>query len=300
MDYFVNPSCFASAFVVPTELCDKYLKLAKGEHIKVLLYMLRNNNDALSEEIIAENLSMTSYDIKEALLFWAGSGILLAKEASKPVKTEKKAYQKIVKPDRDEVIALGQQDPKIKWLSTQSQVIFGRNLTPSEWQTIVWIYHNLGLDIDVLFVILNHAKNIDRLKISFIQSLAIEWLDKGIDTVAAADEELRVMASNDLAWSMVRSAFGLPPRKPTKKEKELANIWVNEWQISKEMLEAAYDTAVNTTSNFSFPYVAKIINSWHDKGYKTPKDIVNDSKKGDNHSGAYDLDLFEKMLNSKE
>ncbi len=300
MDYFVNPSCFASAFVVPTELCDKYLKLAKGEHIKVLLYMLRNNNGALSEEIIAENLSISAYDVKEALLFWADAGILIAKEAPKPVTTEKKAYQKIVKPTRDDVIMLSQQDPKIKWLSSQSQLIFGRNLTQSEWQTLVWIYHSLGLDIDVLFVILNHAKNIDRLKISFIQSLAIEWLDKGIDTVSAADEELKVIASNDLAWTTVRKAFGLPPRKPTKKEKDYINAWVNEWQMSEKMLEAAYEACVDAKGEVKFPYINGILKTWHDSGYKTPDDIVKISKKDDSHGSAYDLDLFEEMLNQKD
>ena len=300
MDYFVNPSCFASAFVVPTELCDKYLKLAKGEHIKVLLYMLRNNNDTLSEDIIAENLAMSVYDVKEALIFWADAGILMTKETPKPVKADKKAYKKIVKPTRDDVILLSQQDPKIKWLLNQSQFIFGRNLAESESQTLIWIYHNLGLDIDVLFVILNHAKSINRLKISFIQSLAIEWLDKGIDTVAAADEELRTMASHDLAWSMVRSAFGLPPRKPTKKESELACLWVNEWQMSKEMLEAAYDVCVDAKGTMIFAYINTVLKAWHDSGYKSPADIIKDGKKGKSNGGAYDLDLFEEMLNAKE
>ena len=81
MDYFVNPSCFLSAFAVPVELCDKYLKLAKGEHIKVLLFMLRNNGGDLSEEQIAESLALSLYDVKEALLFWADAGILNTKEA---------------------------------------------------------------------------------------------------------------------------------------------------------------------------------------------------------------------------
>ena len=300
MDYFVNPACFTSAFVVPTELCDKYLKLAKGEHLKVLLYMLRNNNDALSEELIAENLAMPIYDVKEALLFWSETGLLMAKEAPKPANNEKKAYQKIVKPTRDDVILLSQHDPKIQWLSNQAQLVFGRNLTENERQTLVWIYHSLGLDIDVLFVILNHAKSIDRLKVSFIQSLAIEWLEKGIDTVAAADEELRIMAQNDLAWSMVRSTFGLPPRKPTKKEKEFTNVWVNEWQMSKEMLEAAYDVCVDAKGTLKFDYVNGILKAWNDKGYKTPDEIVKEGKKEKSHGSAYDLDLFEKMLNSKE
>ena len=164
----------------------------------------------------------------------------------------------------------------------------------------MWLYDDLGLDVDLLFVILNHAKSIERLKISYIQSLAIEWLEKGIDTVSAADEELRMMASHDLAWSMVRSAFGLPPRKPGKKEKEYANVWINEWQTSKEMLEAAYEVCVDTKGEMKFPYINAILKTWRDKGYKKPDDIIKETKTDKSHGSAYDLDLFEKMLNSKE
>ena len=300
MDYFINPSCFSSAFAVPVDLCDKYLKLAKGEHIKVLLYMLRNNNDALGEDIIAEALSLSCYDVKEAVLFWADAGVLLPKEAPKAQVAEKTAYKKIIKPTREDILLRSQEDPKIKWLLNQSQLVFGRNLKQNETQTLVWLYDDCGLDIDVLFVILNHAKSVDKLKISFIQSLAIEWLEKGIDTVAAADDELREMASYDLAWKMVRSAFGLPTRKPTKKENELAVLWVNEWQMSKEMLEAAYDICVDATAGVSFSYIAKVLENWHTSGYKSPAEIVKEAKQDKKQGAAYDLDLFEKMLNSKD
>ncbi len=299
MDYFVNPSCFSSAFAVPVDLCDKYLKLAKGEHIKVLLFMLRNNTLSLSEEVIAEALALSVYDVKEALLFWADAGILMSKEVPKVVEESKKAYQKIIKPSLEDINLRSQSDPKIKWLMDQSQMVFGRNLKGNERQTLVWLYDDLGLDIDVLFIILNYAKSAERLNITFIQSIAVEWLNKGIDTVAAADEELRTMATKDLAWSMVRSAFGLGPRKPGPQEKNFAETWVNEWQMSKEMLEAAYGICVDTKGSVIFSYINNILKKWHEKGYKTPSEIMN-KKPDKKHGGAYDLDLFEKMLNSKE
>ena len=48
-------------------------------------------------------------------------------------------------------------------------------------------------------------------------------------------------------------------------------------------------------------YVSKILENWHEKGYKTPDDI-EEKKKNDNTESesfaTYDLDLFEKMINS--
>ena len=64
------------------------------------------------------------------------------------------------------------------------------------------------------------------------------------------------------------------------------------------MLKLAYDTCVDSKSKFSFPYVAKIIENWHNNGYKTPNDIKDDKPK--NNTATYDIDLYEKMLNSKD
>ena len=74
--------------------------------------------------------------------------------------------------------------------------------------------------------------------------------------------------------------------------------------LSKEMLEAAYDACVDAKSKFSFAYVAKIIESWNEKGYKKPEDI--EKRTGTAGAGeetgyaAYDLELFEEMLNKKD
>ncbi len=300
MDCFVNPVCLSRAFTVPADVADKYLKLAKGEHIKVLLYMLRNSTEALSEDEIASVLNISKIDVKEAVLFWADAGILMCKNTTKKETSDKKIYSQIIKPTREDVNMRGNEDPKIKWLLNQSQVIFGRNLKFNEIQTLVWLYDDLGLDIDVLFLIINHAKNVSRLKISFIQSLAVEWLEKGIDNVHDADEELKTITQRDLTWSLVRSAFGLPPRKPSKNETEFTETWVNEWGFSKEMLSAAYDACVDAIGKLDFKYVDKILKNWQISGYKKPEDIKNEPKKQEKHGAAYDLDLFEKMINSKE
>ena len=48
MEYFLNAGNFGSVFAVPISVVDNYIKLANEASIKVLLYMLRNNEQALS------------------------------------------------------------------------------------------------------------------------------------------------------------------------------------------------------------------------------------------------------------
>ena len=104
MDYYINPAAFSAVFTVPAEVADRHLKLARGEHIKVLLYVMRNMSSEISEEQISENTDVSLYEVKEALLYWADAGILLPKEVSKAKPDIKPtAVKRSQKPDRTDV-----------------------------------------------------------------------------------------------------------------------------------------------------------------------------------------------------
>lgn len=302
MNYRINPSAFSAVFTVPAEVADRHLKLARGEHIKVLLYIMRNMTVPINTSVIAEAVGISEYDVKEALLYWADAGILICDgDLKENAEIKPKTVNRAQKPTRRDVARRGNEDEKISYLLRETQMRLGRNLKSNETGTLVWLYDDEGLDVSLILMIVQYAAAHNKANIRFIESTAVDWINKGIDTVADADAELNRMAMGDQAWKIVSSAFGLERRKPSKKETQLSLLWVNDWKMSKEMLEAAYEECVNAKSKFSFPYTAKIIDSWHEKGFKTPKDIQK-SKQDVEKEGyaAYDIDLFEKMLNTKD
>ena len=299
MDYYINPSVFSAVFPFSSEVVDKYLKLAKGEHIKVLLYIMRNNANNLTVEQISTETDVSVYDVKEALMFWADADLLVLNSQETKKQAPKNIVNKVLKPQREDVAKRGLEDPKIRYLLNETQLKFGRNLKTNETSTLVWLYDDQGLDVSLILLIVQYAVTHNKVNMRFIESVATDWLNKGIDSLSEADEELRKLAIGEQAWAVVQSAFGIERRKPSKKEIELSLKWIDEWKISKEMLLAAYEVCIDAKSKFSFPYIAKIIENWHEKGYKKPEDIqvkVQDQKGID----AYDIDLFEKMLNSKD
>lgn len=306
MDYYINPSAFSAVFTVPSAIADKHLKLAKGDHIKVILFMFKNMSEELSVEDIVSGTGVGEYDVKEALLYWADTGILLPKSGdiqSAVTDNAKTVTAKSEKPTRSDIAKRGNEDPKIKYLLQETQIKFGRSLKTNEIRTLVWLYDDEGLDVSLILMIVQFAVSHNRANIRFIESTAVDWINRGVTDVSVADAELNRLAEAGQAWSIVQSAFGIDKRMPSKKEQELAYKWTAEWHISKELLRCAYDACVNAKSKFSMPYVAKIIENWHEKGYKTPKDIESDEKpnlKNEDGYAAYDLDLFEKMLNSKD
>ncbi len=302
MDYYVNPAAFSSAFTVPAAVVDQSLKLARGEHVKVLLYLLRHASDELTYEEIASGADVSLYDVKEAMLYWADTGILCPKQAPETPKPAepKKVVKQLEKPSRTDVARRGAEDGKIRYLLNETQMKLGRNLKSNEAATLVWLYDDAGLDVSVILMIVQYAVAHDKANIRFIESTAVDWIDRGVTTISEADEELRRMAMEEGAWKLVRTVFGLDRRKPSKKEAKLAVQWVCEWQLSREMLAAAYDACVDAKSAFSFPYVAKILENWHQKGYKTPDEIEKQPQKEKSGDyAAYDLDQFDEMIKSK-
>lgn len=305
MDYYVNPQLLSSAFTVPSVVVDRYFKLTKAEHIKILLYILRNMAGNLTNKEIAVSCGVDEFEVKEALLFWADAEVLLPKEVV-PATNDKKSSRKIIakneKPSKDDAVKRGLEDSKVQFLLTQAQLKLSRNLKGNEISSFVWLYDDQGLDVSVILLIIQYAVVKGKVNIRFIESIAMDFIEKGIDNITDADAELHKLDLGETAWAVVCSAFGIERRKPSLKEIENAVKWVDEWKISKDMLAAAYDECVNSKSKFSFPYVAKIIENWHNNGYKTVDDI--DKKAPSNKEGgdfvSYDIDLYEKMINSKD
>ncbi len=299
MEYNINPAVFTNVFVFPVSIADKYLKLCKGEHLKVLVYIMRSSTDKPTVEEISSALDLSEYDVKEAILFWADAGILLTENCITSVE-KTKTVKKVLKPSRDDIAKRGLEDPKIKYLLAETQLKFGRGLKNNETQTLVWLYDDLGLDVSLVLLIVEHAVKCEKINIRFIESIAADWADKGIETIEQAEEELRRMALSDKTWSVVCKAFGIERRKPSKKEETLSLLWINDWKISPEMLKEAYDTCVDAKSKYSFPYIAKIIENWHQNGYKKPEDIRSKEKVAGSKTVTFDVELYKKKLKSKE
>lgn len=302
MNYYINPACLTSAFTVPSAVVDNHLKFAKAEHLKVLLYVMRNMMTDAEISVIAEACDLSEYEVNEALLYWADAGVLCPKNTAVAAPKAEKAITKSEKPTRTDVAKRGNEDAKIRYLLREAQLKFGRNLKTNESNTLVWLYDDQGLDVSLILLIIQYAVAHKKANIRFIESTAVDWIDKGIDNITDADAELRRMALGEQAWGIVSSVFGLERRKPSKKETDYSVLWVEDWKLSRDMLFAAYEECVNQKSKFIFSYVIKILENWHEKGYREPSDIEKKPKesKEANDIAAYDLDLFEKMINSKE
>lgn len=298
MIYNVNPAIFSSTYAIPTDVADKYLKIATHTQLKVLLYFMRNISDGIDSQKISDALRLDINETEDALLFWQQCGILTG---ATPKEEPKTVVVKSTLPSRTDVIKRGLEDKQLMFLLREAQLKFGRNLKQNESQLLVSLYDDHGMDPSVILLLLGYAVREGKCNLTFVKKTATHWLESGVETVMDAENLIAEAAKQNLAWSVVQSAFGIERRNPSTKEAELSNLWVNEWKISTELLKAAYDACVDAKTKLSMPYVAKIIESWHKDGITNPEQISSKKKnvkpQGKNDYAGYDLDLFEKMLN---
>lgn len=299
MTYNINPAIFSSTYAIPTFVADKYLKIATHNQLKVLLYLMRNLSSGIEPDKIAAALSLDESETFDALTFWQQCGILVG---TAPKQDEpKQIIVKTALPSRTDVIKRGLEDKQLMFLLREAQLKFGRNLKQNESQLLVSLYDDHGMDPSVLLFLLGYASREGKCNLSFVKKTATEWLNAGVQSVMDAENQVAQSAKQNLAWSVVQNAFGIERRKPSAKELELSNLWINEWNLTSDLLKAAYDACVDAKSKFSMPYVAKIIEAWHKDGITTPSQIADKKQKsktnGKNDYAGYDIDLFEKMLN---
>ena len=297
MKYTVNFSALSNTFPVPAVVADKYLKLASESQLKVLLFVMRNLSDTVDNEKIASALGISVSDTVDALEFWAQAGIMTGeKETKKP----REVVIKKELPSPDDVLRRGLEDEKLKFLLREAQLKFGRNLNRNESALLVSLYDDDGMDVPVILMLLQYCQSQNKCNYSNIRRVALSWLKADVTNVADAEEIIAKTAKADLAWSIVLKAFGLERRRPSEKEKATADMWINEWGVSEELLKAAYDAGVDSKSKFDFSYTAAIIKKWHEKGVKSVDDIEKKAPKKQkgkkNDYGTFDIELFEKML----
>ena len=300
MKYTFNMSVLGNTFVMPSIVVDKYIKIATETQLKVLLFLMRNISQEIDSSKIADALSLPKSEVEDALLFWSQRELLNCEQVNEQDK--KPVIINSSLPSRTDVIKRGLEDENLKFLLREAQLKFGRNLKQNESQLLVSLYDDYDMKVSVILLLLGYAAREGKCNLSFVKKTAAEWLENGVETVEAADELIAKQAKQNLAWSIVQNAFGIDRRKPSTKELELSNIWINEWKISVDLLKAAYDTCIDSKAKLSVPYIAKIIEQWHKEGVTSADEIKkNQASKPQvkNDYAGYDLDQYEKMLKQK-
>ncbi len=312
--YQINPQHYNKIFALPAVVADRYLASVCGYYLKVLLYLFRHSDEAVPDKHeLASALSLSPDDVYEALEFWKQEGLLIQVQApSHPcpeAKTENAVKNETVSSvsvkiisDRPPVFSSGEiaemvnRNESLKFVFTEAEQLFGRPLTTTEQRSIISMYEWMNLPIDVILMIFEFCKSMDKINIRYIEKVAANWCDLGITTHELAEEYIAKTLRFNEQQKAVRECCGIHTRNLTSNEKKFIEIWFDEYGFTIDMVRLAFEKTADNIGKISFSYMNKILKQWHEQGITTPQMAKQEApvKKG-KQTPSYDLDALDRI-----
>lgn len=325
MDYSVMP--FAAVwkngiFNLPTDIVDKYLKMASEYQLKALLYIIRHEGRADSASV-AKALGQTVGDIESIMEFWLSEGVVVAdgcEIAPSPAPVTETAEEKAEKtvPKHEmlaaprlspkDVAAFAAADQSISFLLSDAQRVLGRTISHAEQEMLVNMVQYYGLKVEVILMILEFYRSEKErgkaIGISYVNAMAKNWADEGINSITDAEAKLQDIARSDRLWNEIVAITGIRHRRPTAKQREMVDDWFKDFDVA--MITLAADIMKENTAEPSLAYVNKILKQWKKKNITSPAQVKAEQEafeksKSDKKSDklkrkpTYDMDEYKRF-----
>lgn len=338
MAYDIGSGIWKSVFAVPSEIIDSHIKMASGLSVKVLMLILRRGGNIQLNEI-AELLGQSESDIKDSIHFWEEAGVMNCSSGQNSVyiqeapaknlsgtdiqyqehqiETPKPASQDAPNVDTRKIATLSsgrrrfstheinemaEQDNIISFLLQEAQAVIGKPLTPIATDTVVALYSFYEMQPDIILMIIQYCVSIDKPSMRYIEKVAADWLDKGIDTHEKAEAEILERARKSSIEGEVKRAFGID-RALVPSEQKFIETWTEKYKQDISLIRLAYERNIDIKAQLSFAYINGILTNWYSSGISTPAEALKEmhdkkSKVADkDKDSSYAIDELEDMVN---
>lgn len=324
MDFKANCGVWGTMFGVPCVVADNFLKLATGEQIKVLLYLLRASGKSVSAEEIAVNTGVSPQQAEEAVMFWQQVNVLSAESSVNVPKSIMSAPENVQSPVSaasaaeapvtatlplpkrkenlrpTEITDILKSSPDIAELFKAAEATLG-NVNHTMQNSLIWMSNYLGLKAEVILTLLVYCEKIEKTNVAYIEKIAVSWSEKDINTLEAAQDEIVSLSGSHDFVNTVMKLFDMK-RRPTTKQSEIIEQW-RAAGYSSELIRLAYERTIEQIDKLSFEYINKILISWKENGLSSPDDVnraENEFRKNKKSGGSesFDADKYSFVINN--
>ena len=249
-----------------------------------LLYLYLHSGNRL--ENAEQELNMTPSRLNCAAAMLRQLGLLAEERPSRVIAGERPVYT-----DED-VCRMMDYDPSFKGLYEEVQRLLGRTLTTEEIKILLGIVRYLGLDYDVISVLVSYCKakaeqkgRKRRIGLRTIEQEAYAWADRGIDTIEAAAAFIQVQNQRNSRIGKVMQILQIYGRNLTAAEERYADSWLD-MGMEDEAIAMAYERTCLNTGGLNWAYMNKILQRWHSQGLHTAEEIRTGDQRGGIPKGA--------------
>lgn len=304
--YKINPSKYNGVTVIPSEIAEKHLILSSASQLKVILCAFSMSGSAFSEGTISEYTGINEDEVRDALIYWRELGFILhleedfsfsEKDVSAPAAekkeeitpepsaevTHKKEKVPANNPSRltySEICKRIGESESVRLLLNEAQLKLGRTIGTGDQSSLILLHDYYGLPVEVILCICEYAGTKGKsTNMNYIYKIGVDWSSREIDTIDAADEELKSVERANVLWGEFCKAADIPYSLPTTAQEKYFSRWSEEWKFTVPMLILAFEEMKAHTDKISYSYMHKVLSAWHTKGINTPEKVAVEQEK---------------------
>ena len=183
---------------------------------------------------------------------------------------------------RAEITAAQEREPVFRSLREEMEKRLGRLFTDNDLRCLYTMYDHLGLPPEVILLLTGWAVRRERRqknnpsacpRMPQLQKDAFRWKRLGLDTLDRAEDFLRREEGVDQREWAILEAVGIAEWRPAVgREREYIAAWVD-MEIGDELIRLAYERTVYQKGAMNWPYMNRILQSWHQAGYQTAAQV---------------------------
>lgn len=303
----------AHVLSLPLDSVLRVIQTANAEQLKVMIYLCANDefrkDPSKNRAKAVKDLHMQWSDIEGAIQFWDKNGAFLnSDQVPQPTIEKKSKASDLLKREApeyssEEAAGIIESSDELKKLIDDCSSMLGKMLNKNEISHIVSMYEYLRLSPEYIKKIVEYCIECDKKSVVYISRMAYSMFDNDITTI---EELLAHLEEEDKKTDLIyriRELFGIGSRALTSREKSNINRWIEEYNSPFELIQQAYEIAVDRTGEASVVYASAILKRWHSEGFTTLEETKAESEsykaskkakeaKDKGHLGNFDEDEF--------
>ena len=291
---------------------DKLIAAHDGDVALLYIYLLRTGSGEL--ESAARDLCRTLGEVSAAYEKLQRMGLISdgsapAEAGREPLPRHPEPAEELPEYETEDLVRRSREDAGFAAVVQEAQKVLGHVLSSSDLKRLFGIYDYLALPAEVILELLNYCAEAaaekgegKRPSPRSVEKEAYRWANREILTLEQAEEYIREQKSLRESLNRVKNALGIHGRELTPTEAKYVSSCLS-MGFEEEAILIAYDRTVTSTGALKWPYMNKIICSWHEKKLHSPQEIeAGDGRKrptqgkGGSVAGV-DMDELKKIVN---
>lgn len=187
--------------------------------------------------------------------------------AQKPARSGQPTGRKLYTPEQVSRLADQEEFTQLLYIA---QKYMNKVFTPRECEVFAYLYDGLHMPGELLEYLVEYCVQNGHYSIRYMESVALNWHERGIVNVAGAREYTAGFSREGFA---VMRAFGISDRRPGDSEQELIRKWFQEFGFTRELVLEACSRTLKAIHKPSFSYADKILTDWESGGVRVMEDV---------------------------